>query len=87
MDPFDELARLTASGASGGHTSQQRLSTNSHQQSSGDLAPASQFTPNMSALPVTARGNPFVDTPPKAKTAPARARAVPSGVFQVLPST
>lgn len=83
MDPFDELARLSASGASSRQTSQQGHSEPRQQPSVSE--PAWQLTPNMSALPAAIRGNPFVDTSPKGMTAPARARAAPSGAFQVLP--
>lgn len=83
MDPFDELARLSAPGASSRQTSQQGHSEPRQLPSASE--PASQLAPNMSALPAAVRGNPFLDTPPKGITAPARARAVPNGAFQVLP--
>ena len=82
MDPFEELTGLSARSK---QFDQRPLSSVAHQQSSGASAPASQLTPNMSALPSMARGNPFVDIPPKVTAAPTRARAGPSGAFQVLP--
>ncbi|KAL3132933.1 hypothetical protein ABBQ38_006847 [Trebouxia sp. C0009 RCD-2024] len=82
MDPFDELARLSAPGASSRQTSQQGHSEPRQLPSASE--PASQLAPNMSALPAAVRGNPFLDTPPKGITAPARARAVPNGAFQDL---
>lgn len=84
MDPFDELAELSASGAPSRQTNQRPLSNVTYQQSSAVSAPAPQLAPGTSALPSLARGNPFVDTPPKATAAPARAKAGPNGTFQVL---
>ena len=84
MDPFDELAGLSASGAPSRQTNQRTLPTVVFQQSSGVSAAASQLTPEMNALPSMARGNPFVDTPSKATAAPARAKTGSNGTFQVL---
>lgn len=81
MDPFDELAGLSASGA---HSRQQPLSNTPFQQPSGAASAATQLASNTSAMPSMAKGNPFVDTLPKAANAPARARAGPTGAFQVL---
>lgn len=83
MDPFDELAGLSPLGAS----SRQRPLSNAPFQQPSDTVPlATQLAPNMIAFPIMAKGNPFVDTLPKATNSPARARAGPSGAFQVLPS-
>ena len=84
MDPFDELARLSAPGASGRQADQQPLSAGTSQQYIGISAPSALSAPNMNASP--ARGNPFVDMPFKASPGPVRTIASPGGSFQVIPS-